>query len=100
MTEPTAMSLLTKEDEQRLFGLPHNEDEIIRFCTLDDDDLQWVMTHRRAANRLGFALQLCCLRHFGRMLERGEQPPSLMLRYLGEQTDTVFQDLGRVRSPI
>ncbi|MCB2013202.1 MAG: DUF4158 domain-containing protein [Geminicoccaceae bacterium] len=98
MTAPTAMPLLTKEDEQRLFGFPQTEDGIIRFCTLDDDDLRWVMSHRGAGNRLGFALQLCCLRYFGRLLERGEQPPSSILRYLGEQTETLagnFSGYGR-----
>jgi TnpA family transposase len=33
---------------------------------------------RRNANRLGFAIQLCYLRHPGRTLAAGDTPPALM----------------------
>lgn len=58
---------------------------MIRHCTLDATDIAWIARHRRAHNRLGFAVQLCCLRHPGRLLERGEMPPAAMLQALADQ---------------
>ena len=41
---------------------------------------------RRAANHLGYAVQLSYLRHPGRALEPGEVPPAAMLTVLAAQT--------------
>jgi hypothetical protein len=49
------------------------------------DDLTLVRTKRRAANRLGFAVQLCVLRHPGRVLDPAELPPEPMLAFVGQQ---------------
>jgi hypothetical protein len=40
---------------------------------------------RREHNKLGFAVQLCVIRHPGRVLAAGEIPPRAMLKYVAEQ---------------
>ncbi len=98
MTDTKAAPLLPPEEERRLFGLPELDEDVIRHCTLDADDLARIARHRRPGNRLGFAVQLCCLRHPGRLIGRGEIPPEPMLRFLAEQIGTTaedFADYGR-----
>jgi TnpA family transposase len=47
-----------------------------------------VIARRRGPhNRLGFALQLCALRHPGRLIRPGELVPLEVVRFLGEQLD-------------
>ena len=52
---------------------------------LDVDDLALVRARRRAGNRLGFAVQLCALRHPGRVLDPLEAPPVPMLVFVAKQ---------------
>lgn len=41
------------------------DDELEYFYSLRDEDIQIVNSHRGDENRLGFAMNLCCLRHKG-----------------------------------
>ncbi|MDT7953752.1 MAG: DUF4158 domain-containing protein [Acetobacteraceae bacterium] len=59
--------------------------EMARHYVLDAADLAFVRTRRRSANRLGFAVQLCLLRHPGTGLGPGEHPPVAMLAFVAEQ---------------
>ena len=52
---------------------------------LDAADLANVRARRRASNRLGFAVQLCVLRHPGRVLDPTELPPAPMLAFVAKQ---------------
>ncbi len=84
--------LLLPEESRRLFALPETAEDVVRHCTLSEEDVAWITTRRRSRNRLGFAVQLCCLRHPGRLLERDEAPPMAMLGYLAEQLELALED--------
>ena len=58
-------------------------------------------TARTPATRLGYALQLCCLRYPGRHLRHGELLPAVMLDHIAEQVGVdakVIADFAR-RTP-
>jgi uncharacterized protein DUF4158 len=90
--------LLSDDERRRLFGLPESEAELIRYYTLSLADLDLVAERHGARNRLGFAVQLCLLRHPGFGLRSGEQVPEPLLDYLAHQLGVpgaAFQDYSR-----
>jgi TnpA family transposase len=78
-------TLLSAEQRTRLFGIPIEAAEMAKHYTFSDGDLALVRTKRRPSNRLGFAVQLCALRHPGRPLEPSEVPPAAMLTFVAYQ---------------
>lgn len=78
-------TLLSSEQRVRLFGIPVDQAEMARHYVLSAEDLALIRTKRRAVNRLGFAIQLCLLRHPGQGLEPGEPPPNAMLAFVAQQ---------------
>ena len=78
-------TLLSSEQRTRLFAIPTDAPEMTRHYVLDADDLALVGARRRAGNRLGFAVQLCALRHPGRVLDPSELPPAPMLAFVARQ---------------
>ncbi|HBH41729.1 MAG TPA: hypothetical protein DDW26_07455, partial [Rhizobiales bacterium] len=68
-------SLLSNEQRTRLFAIPVDHAEMAKHYVLSADDLALVRTKRRSVNRLGFAIELCLLRHPGQGLGPGEPPP-------------------------
>ena len=58
-------SILSATERESLFALPDSTDELIRLYTLNDNDLSIISQRRGAANRLGFAVQLCYMRYPG-----------------------------------
>ena len=65
---------------------------------LSPEDLVPVRAKRRSMNRLGFAVQLCLLRHPGQGLGPGEQPPSALLDFVAGQLGipaVAFSDYAR-----
>jgi TnpA family transposase len=60
--------VLSAIERQNLLALPDATDELIRRYTLTEADLVIIRQHRGAANRLGFAVQLCYLRFPGVVL--------------------------------
>jgi hypothetical protein len=78
-------TLLSAEARSRLFGIPTERAEMARHYILDAADSALVRARRRAANRLGFAVQLCLLRHPGTGLGTGEHPPAPLLAFVAEQ---------------
>ena len=78
-------TLLSAGQRTRLFAVPTERAEMARHYLLDAGDLALVRTKRRAANRLGFAVQICLLRHPGTGLGPGEHPPTPMLAFVAEQ---------------
>lgn len=52
---------------------------------LDANDHATINNARNPETRLGYALQLCCLRYPGRHLRRGELLPAVMLDHIAEQ---------------
>ncbi len=88
-------TLLSAEARSRLFGIPTERAEMARHYVLDAADLALVRARRRAANRLGFAVQLCLLRHPGAGLGPVERPPAAMIAFVAEQLGvplTAFAD--------
>ncbi len=68
-------TLLSPEQRARLFGIPTDPAEMAKHYVLSAEDLALVRTKRRTSNRLGFAVQLCLLRHPGQGLGPDEHPP-------------------------
>jgi len=79
--------LLKIQDRQELFGVPTDEDSLIRHYTLSPADRLEIAVRRRKHNQLGFAVQLCLMRYPGRTLMAAEIPPRTMLHYIAEQLD-------------
>ena len=78
-------SVLSEAQRDALLALPTGEVELAREWTLAPEDLDVVRRRRRPHNRLGFALQLCALRHPGRLLRPGELIPAAALAFVAEQ---------------
>jgi hypothetical protein len=78
-------TLLSSEQRTRLFAIPTDLADMTRHYVLDADDLALVGARRRAGNRLGFAVQLCALRHPGRVLDPSESLPDPMLVFIAKQ---------------
>jgi hypothetical protein len=76
--------LLKEQDRRKLFDIPVDEDSLIRHYSLSPADRLQIELRRREHNRLGFAVQLCLMRHPGRVLGAEETPPRAMLRYIAD----------------
>ena len=76
---------MTEARRASLLALPGTEEAVIRFHGLSPDDLAAVAEARTPETRLGYALQLCCLRCPGRHLRRGETLPLAMIDHVAEQ---------------
>jgi hypothetical protein len=91
-------TLLSSEQRTRLFSIPTDMAAMARHYVLDVADLAIVRARRRVSNRLGFAIQLCVLRHPGRVLDPTESPPLPMLAFVARQIGTdpaLFGEYGR-----
>ena len=86
-------TILTDRQRSALFDLPVDEPSRRKHYTLADDDLQHIGQRRRGENRLGFALQLCALRHPGRALQPGELIPSAVVEFIGAQLGVAVEAL-------
>jgi TnpA family transposase len=67
--------ILKVQDRQKLFDVLADEDSLIRHHSLTAADRLEIDLCRRDHNKLGFAVQLCVMRHPGRVLAAGEIPP-------------------------
>ena len=88
-------TLLSSEQRTRLFGIPTDAAGMAKYYVLSAHDLALVGTKRRIGNRLGFAVQLCLLRHPGQGLGFGERPPEAMIAFVARQVGalpTAFAD--------
>ena len=84
--------LVNAAEAKVLFGLPADEDSLLRHYTLDPIDRLECEVRRRPHNKLGFAIQLCVRRHTGRLLGEDEQPHSTVIRYLADQLGVDARD--------
>lgn len=86
-------TILTERQRADLFDLPTDEATLLRHYILADDDIENILTRRRAHNRFGFALQLCALRFPGRLLAPGEIIPQEISRFIAAQLGLKPDDL-------
>lgn len=84
--------LVNAAEAKVLFGLPADEDSLLRHYTLDPIDRLECEVRRRPHNKLGFAVQLCVIRHTGRLLGEEELPHATVIRYLADQLGVDSQD--------
>lgn len=78
-------SILSALERNSLLALPDNQDDLIRYYSFSEQDLSIIVQHRGAANRLGFAIQLCYMRYPGIILPPDEPPDQSLLRIVCSQ---------------
>jgi len=78
-------STLSAAEREQLLSLPDTPAEFIRQYTLSEADLALIHQHRGAANRLGFAVQLCYLRYPGLVLGQEQEPAPNLLELVAAQ---------------
>src|SRR5271157_5494449 len=74
------------------YAAPPTQDELTRYCHLNDDDLTQIMSCRGEHNRLGFALQLTTVRYLGTFLDDPAAVPSSVLETLSRQLGVTTGD--------
>ncbi len=81
--------LLTEEQRLEFTQIPQNISEwkIAKYYTLTEKDIEIINRHRRDYNRLGFAIQLCCLRNPGWSLGNVSDIPLKVMSYITEQLE-------------
>ncbi len=85
-------SILSVTEQDRLLALPEAPEEFIRQYTLSEADRSLIRQHRGAANRLGFAVQLCYLRYPGLALGTDQTPAPSLLTFVAAQLKLSAQE--------
>jgi hypothetical protein len=67
-------AILSAAERENLLATPDDPKELICHYTLSESDLSIIRQCRGAANRLGFAVQLCYMRYPGVILGADDQP--------------------------
>ncbi len=93
--------LLSEVQRVRFSEIPEMDArELARHYTLSEADLIAISIRRGRANRLGFAIQLCLLRHPGRPYRPGEIVPRNIIEFIASQVGAdpdAFYDYARER---
>jgi TnpA family transposase len=84
--------ILSPQSRTALFDPPTEPAAIVRHYTFSPEDLALIRQRRRAANRLGFAVQLAYFRYPGRIMRVDEKPPESMLAFIAGQIDASQRD--------
>ena len=79
--------ILSPQSRAALFDPPTDPAAIVRRYTFSPEDSALIRQRRRAANRIGFAIQLAYFRHPGRIMRVDEAPPEDMLTFIAGQID-------------
>ena len=79
--------ILSPQSRAALFDPPTDPAAIVRRYTFSPGDSALIRQRRRAANRIGFAIQLAYFRHPGRIMRVDEAPPEDMLTFIAGQID-------------
>ena len=90
-----AKILLTEEQRLELTKIP---DDIMdwrtaKYYTLNDFDIQFIHQQRKDYNRIGFALQLCCLRYPGWSLTNINDIPDAIIHHVSKQINADVNDM-------
>jgi len=81
-----------------LLNPPSDEDSLIRHYTLSGDDIDQALRKRGHHNQLGFAVQLCLMRHPGRLLAQNDDGLPTIAGFVAGQLGlnvAVLSDYGR-----
>jgi TnpA family transposase len=78
-------SILSAAERESLLALPDTKDELIRHYTFNESDLAIIRQRRGPANRLGFAVLLCYMRHPGIILGVDAPPFPPLLKLVADQ---------------
>jgi len=78
-------SVLSVTEKESLLAVPESKDDLIRHYTFNNTDLSIIRQHRGAANRLGFAVQLCYMRYPGVTIGVTEEPFAPLLHLVAAQ---------------
>lgn len=91
-------TVLSSTEREGLFALPDNQNDLIQQYTFSESDLSIIRQHRGAANRLGFAVQLCYMRYPGVILGIHEKPFPSLLNLVANQlkvSPNVWEEYGK-----
>ncbi|WP_075790634.1 Tn3 family transposase [Massilia putida] len=77
--------LLSGTERDSLLILPESEDDLIQQYSFTDADLALIRQRRGAANRLGYAVQMCLLRYPGYALASDTVLPDSVLHWIAKQ---------------
>jgi len=77
--------ILSATERESLLAPPGDPDDLIRRYTFSESDLSVILQRRSAANRLGYAVQLCYMRYPGVNLGADEQPFAPLLSLVATQ---------------
>ena len=91
-TDMKKHEILSPQARAALFDPPTDPAAIVRYYTFSPDDMALIRERRRAANRLGFAVQLAYFRHPGRIIRVDEEPPGGMLAFIAGQVHAAVDD--------
>ncbi|MGY2747585.1 Tn3 family transposase [Arthrobacter sp. UYCu723] len=80
-------SLLTAAERSQILTVPTNEEDLVARYTLSEADMSLVRQRRGDANRLGFVIQLCLLRHPGITLAEDTEIPPELVTWLASRLD-------------
>lgn len=91
-------TVLSSSEREGLFALPDNNKDLIQQYTFSESDLSIIRQHRGAANRMGFAIQLCYMRYPGIILSINEKPFPPLLNFVADQlkmSANVWDEYGK-----
>ena len=91
-------SILTAVEKESLISIPQSEEDLIRYYTFSEADFSIIRQRRGAANRLGFAVQLCYLRYPGQFLGPNQTPHPQILTITAKQLNvspTIWKEYGQ-----
>lgn len=91
-------TVLSSSERESLFALPDNQKDLIQQYTFSESDLSIIRQHRGAANRMGFAIQLCYMRYPGIILSFNEKPFPSLLNFVADQlkmSANVWDEYGK-----
>lgn len=78
-------ALLSDTERDSLLVLPERQDDLIQQYSFTDADMALIRQRRGAANRLGFAVQLCLLRYPGYALANDTALPDAVIQWIAKQ---------------
>jgi TnpA family transposase len=87
--------LLSSTEWSRLIAFPLEQSAFIQYYTLNEQDISVIKQHRGSHNRLGFAVQLCCLRYPGISLTFSDHLPGELLNFIAEQINASLAQIYR-----